>query len=218
MGTQLAARLENLEAAEALGRLVEDLDAVDPGAPWALAAEGDHRLDRLRLPFEYRLDRSVGPVADPAGGAAGGGLAAHRVAEEDPLHAPVDDHSPANTGNASSRSLGAGLSPSATTPDVSGGTKTVAPRKPTEFRIKLQKPVLRRLGRIAPRGALKAKITASATELSGRTENEHETVRLRGRKGGESRPIPRRCYPAGVGNPPARHVLSTARNTRLDSG
>jgi hypothetical protein len=41
-----------------------------------------------------------------------------------------------------------------------------------------------RVGKVTPKEALKAEITASATELSGRTENAHITVRLQGRDSG----------------------------------
>ena len=45
--------------------------------------------DRLRRALEDRLDRPVGAVARPARDARALGLAAHPVAEEDALHAPV---------------------------------------------------------------------------------------------------------------------------------
>jgi len=65
-----------------------------------------------------------------------------------------------------------------------GGTKTVVPGRATVFRVQLPKAVLRRLGRISPKKELKAKLTASASELSGRVENEHLTVHLKGRGSG----------------------------------
>jgi hypothetical protein len=64
-----------------------------------------------------------------------------------------------------------------------GGRKTVAPGRARVFRVQLPKPVLRRLGRIGPKQSLKAKLAASAEELSGRIEVKRVTVHLRGRGG-----------------------------------
>lgn len=63
-----------------------------------------------------------------------------------------------------------------------GGRKTVAPDKPRVFRVQLPKPVLRRLNRIELDESLKAKFFASSEELTGRTEVERITVRLKGQK------------------------------------
>jgi hypothetical protein len=65
-----------------------------------------------------------------------------------------------------------------------GGTKTVAPGKATRFRVKLPRAVLRRLDRIAPPQELKAKLTASASQLDGVVEKAHLTVHLKGRDAG----------------------------------
>lgn len=65
-----------------------------------------------------------------------------------------------------------------------GGTKTVVAGKATVFRVQLPKAVLRRLGRITAREELKARLTASATELSGRIESDPLTVHLKGRNSG----------------------------------
>lgn len=62
-----------------------------------------------------------------------------------------------------------------------GGTKAIVPGRPTVFRVRLPRPVLRRLDRIGPREELKAKLIAGATELDGRVENAYLTVHLRGR-------------------------------------
>jgi hypothetical protein len=88
--------------------------------------------------------------------------------------------------------VGWGLEPSARRPAarrdrtrsivaLSGGTKHIGTGATTRFRIPLPKPVLRRLGRLAPSAALVAKITASSTDLAGRVRNRRLNVRLRGR-------------------------------------
>lgn len=58
------------------------------------------------------------------------------------------------------------------------------PGRAVEFRIKLPRAVLRRLGQIAPREYLKGKITARTTSLAGRVVDERLTVRLKGRDSG----------------------------------
>jgi hypothetical protein len=94
----------NIEAAEALGLLVDHLYVRDLGAAGAVAAELDHLLHPLRLPFEDRLNGAIGSVADPARypnclrSAPGG------VSEEDTLHAPTDHDPPAGQSPYSSSS------------------------------------------------------------------------------------------------------------------
>lgn len=65
-----------------------------------------------------------------------------------------------------------------------GGQKTVDAGKSAWFEVALPKPVLRRLDRIAPPRELKARFTASATQLDGVVEKAHLTVHLRGRGAG----------------------------------
>src|SRR5918994_3486019 len=82
------------EALDALGGLLEDLDSPDRGAPRALAAKADHRLDSIGSALESGLDGPVLAVADPAGNAPRLRHPSRRVTEEDTLDATVDDHSP----------------------------------------------------------------------------------------------------------------------------
>lgn len=53
-----------------------DLNPVHVCVPRAALTEADHLLDRVRRPFEHRLNRSVSSVAHPAGHAAGFGALA----------------------------------------------------------------------------------------------------------------------------------------------
>jgi hypothetical protein len=63
---------------------------------------------------------------------------------------------------------------------LTGGTQTVDPGELARFNVKLPKSVKRRLGRISPSESLKASITASTTDLAGRTSTKVLTVRLPG--------------------------------------
>jgi hypothetical protein len=63
-----------------------------------------------------------------------------------------------------------------------GAAQTVAPGTVVNFRLPLTKPVLRRLGRLTPRQALRAQITVRTTDLAGRENDRLVTVKLRGRK------------------------------------
>jgi hypothetical protein len=65
---------------------------------------------------------------------------------------------------------------------ITGGTRTVMPKKVAQFQVKLPKSVKRRLGRLRPGNSLKASLTASATDLAGRIVTKALTVRLRGQK------------------------------------
>ena len=85
------------KALGSLGRLVEHLDAADVGAARTGLAEAHERGDGIRGALEGGLDGAVGTVADPTVDAARPGLLAGRVAEEDALHAPVDDHAAADS-------------------------------------------------------------------------------------------------------------------------
>jgi hypothetical protein len=83
----------NLEAAEALGFLVDHLYLRDLGAAGTVAREVDHLLQPLRVSFEDRLDPAVGSVADPASHPCRLRSAPGGVSEEDALDAPTD-HNP----------------------------------------------------------------------------------------------------------------------------
>ena len=57
----------------------------------ALVDEAHHRVDRLAIALEVRLDRAVVVVAHPAAHVAGVGAPAGGLAEEHPLDGAVDD-------------------------------------------------------------------------------------------------------------------------------
>jgi hypothetical protein len=63
-----------------------------------------------------------------------------------------------------------------------GAARTVLPGMVASFRVPLTKALLRRLGRLAPRQALKAQITIRTTDLAGRENDRVLTVKLRGRR------------------------------------
>ena len=83
--------LRYLEAAQAFGLLLADVDALDAGAARALSAEVDEPLDRLALALEHGLHGAVRAVADPAGDATGLRQPPRRIAEVDALDVAVDD-------------------------------------------------------------------------------------------------------------------------------
>jgi hypothetical protein len=62
----------------------------------------------------------------------------------------------------------------------SGGPRAVE-AGPTTFRVRLGKTVLRRLGRIAPRQFLRARMTVFTTDLAGRESERVFRVKLHGR-------------------------------------
>jgi hypothetical protein len=78
------------------------------------------------------------------------------------------------TANRSSdRGLTVGLS--------AGNARTVLASGEAAFRLPLGKAVMRRLGRLGPNQALRAKLTARVTDLAGRVTEPRFQVRLRGR-------------------------------------
>jgi hypothetical protein len=62
----------------------------------------------------------------------------------------------------------------------SGGPRAVEAGE-TTFRVRLGKTVLRRLGRIAPRQSLRARMTVLTTDLAGRESDRRFRVKLHGR-------------------------------------
>ena len=81
----------NLEAGKAFRFLGRDVDPVDARSPRPLAAELDQALDRVALALEYRLDRTIGPVAHPACDGRRLRSPPERLAEEDTLDVTLDD-------------------------------------------------------------------------------------------------------------------------------
>lgn len=63
-----------------------------------------------------------------------------------------------------------------------GEPRTVLPGAVAGFRVPLTKAVLRRLGRISPRQALRAQMRVRVTDLAGRENDRVLTVKLRGRE------------------------------------
>jgi hypothetical protein len=63
-----------------------------------------------------------------------------------------------------------------------GAARTVLPGAVVSFRLQLTKAVLRRLGRLSPRQALRAQVTVRTTDLAGRENDRLVAVKLRGRK------------------------------------
>lgn len=62
-----------------------------------------------------------------------------------------------------------------------GKARTVLPGKEATFRLPLGKAVMRRLGRLEPNQALRARLTARVTDLAGRVTDWRFQARLRGR-------------------------------------
>lgn len=87
-------RLANLEARQAFGLFLLDLDVLDIGMPGAAADEGDHPLDRIVVALEHRLNRAVRAIRDPSRNPGRPRLATRRVAEEDALNASARNDSP----------------------------------------------------------------------------------------------------------------------------
>ncbi len=65
---------------------------------------------------------------------------------------------------------------------LSGGTQTVKPGQIARFVVKLPTRVTSRLRGLAPKQSLKAKLTATATDLAGRKTTKRVTVKLKGQK------------------------------------
>ncbi len=86
----------DLEAGEPLRVFLEDLDLVHARPGRAALREPDQLLDCVRRALEDRFEAPVGAVAHPAADALSASPLAHRVAEEDSLHAPVQDHPATN--------------------------------------------------------------------------------------------------------------------------
>lgn len=63
-----------------------------------------------------------------------------------------------------------------------GEPRTVLPGTVASFRVPLTKAVLRRLGRISPRKALRARMSIRVTDLAGRENDRVLTVKLHGRE------------------------------------
>jgi hypothetical protein len=64
-----------------------------------------------------------------------------------------------------------------------GGPRPVAAGETKTFRVTLSKPVLRRLGRITPKQALRALMTVRTVDVAGRMTEQRRRVKLTGRKG-----------------------------------
>lgn len=62
-----------------------------------------------------------------------------------------------------------------------GRIRTIPPRREATFRLPLSQPVIKRLGRLKPTQALRAKLTAEVTDLAGRVIRHRIRVRLPGR-------------------------------------
>jgi hypothetical protein len=75
--------------------LLRDLDPLDSRALGTLAREGNHAPDGAFVSFHYGLDGALPCVARPPCDSSLLRDAAHRVAKENALHAPVDDEPPA---------------------------------------------------------------------------------------------------------------------------
>jgi O-acetyl-ADP-ribose deacetylase len=85
-------RSADLEAGEALRRLVVDVQLRHLGVSWPVAAQLDEPLDGLILALEDDLHGAVEPVRRPPRHARRLRSPSHRVAEEDALHPPVGAH------------------------------------------------------------------------------------------------------------------------------
>src|SRR5829696_3851722 len=84
--------LLDLEVGEALGLLVAYVHALDVRCGRALLAESDESFDVAAASFKRRFDGAVAAVRYPTGDAARLGAPPHRVAKEDALDVPVNDH------------------------------------------------------------------------------------------------------------------------------
>ena len=78
----------------------------------------------------------------------------------------------------------AGHKPTRLIVGLSGPKKTVRPGKAVPFRVPLPKSVRRRLGRLAPKESLTAKLTVSCTDLGGRVKHRRLDVKLKGQGAG----------------------------------
>lgn len=64
-----------------------------------------------------------------------------------------------------------------------GRPRLVAPGETKVFRAQLTKPILRRLGRIGPKQALRPLMTARTTDIAAKITDERKRIKLRGREG-----------------------------------
>jgi hypothetical protein len=64
-----------------------------------------------------------------------------------------------------------------------GGPRPVAAGETKKFRAPLSKPILRRLGRITPKQALRALMTVRTTDAAGRVTEKRRRLKLKGREG-----------------------------------
>jgi hypothetical protein len=64
-----------------------------------------------------------------------------------------------------------------------GGPRPMSAGETKTYRLPLSKPILRRLGRLTPKQALRALITVRTTDLAGRVTDQRRHVKLKGRKG-----------------------------------
>jgi hypothetical protein len=75
----------------------------------------------------------------------------------------------------------AGAKPKPLIVALSGPKQTVLPGEPASFKVPLPKAVLHRLGRLAPKQALTAKLTVSSANLAGQAKKQRLNVKLAGR-------------------------------------
>ena len=84
------------EARQPFRHFLLNVDALDLRAARAAAAERDDPLDGVRVALDDGLDGPVVRVPHEAVDSVLLGEPAHRVSEEDALHAPVHDHASAH--------------------------------------------------------------------------------------------------------------------------
>jgi len=65
---------------------------------------------------------------------------------------------------------------------LTGGTRTVAPATLTSFTLKLPRKLKRALSKLGSSRSIKVTLTATATDVIGRTTTDQSTVKLRGRR------------------------------------
>jgi hypothetical protein len=64
-----------------------------------------------------------------------------------------------------------------------GGPRQVSAGETKKFKVPLSKPILRRLGRITPKQALRALMTVRTTDVADRVTDRRHRLKLRGREG-----------------------------------
>jgi hypothetical protein len=65
-----------------------------------------------------------------------------------------------------------------------GGPRPMSGGETKTFRLPLEKPILRRLGRLTPKQALRALVTVRTTDVAGRISDQRHRVKLKGRDRG----------------------------------